>query len=202
MLPSPIIRSSPWDPSLSSPSLLRGSFSVGMLFPARWLPRQRTCHSSHVSGCRSAQRVQNRDSAPASERRRAAPGPPFFYRHSISSRIVRSRGSTKYVLLSRSIYRYSRSVGDSRWTSSGKDRISTESGNRSPTRTRVEAALLPVVRCSVRGCSARERACLRMTSRSLSEKVVLRDAGAAAVDCDAGAAALDRPARGSTSTIL
>lgn|SRR5712671_6335342 len=161
-----------------------------------------TSHSSHVSGCRSAQRVQNRDSAPASERRRAAPGPPFFYRHSISSRIVRSRGSTKYVLLSRSIYRYSRSVGDSRWTSSGKDRISTESGNRSPTRTRVEAALLPVVRCSVRGCSARERACLRMTSRSLSEKVVLRDAGAAAVDCDAGAAALDRPARGSTSTIL
>jgi hypothetical protein len=37
-----------------------------------------TSHSSHVSGCRSAQRVQNRDSAPASERRRAAPGPPFF----------------------------------------------------------------------------------------------------------------------------
>src|SRR6266513_5367098 len=29
-----------------------------------------TSHSSHVSGCRSAQRVQNRDSAPASERRR------------------------------------------------------------------------------------------------------------------------------------
>jgi len=41
-------------------------------------------------------------------------GRPSFYRHSISSRIVRSRGSTKYVLLSRSIYRYSRGVGDSR----------------------------------------------------------------------------------------
>jgi hypothetical protein len=72
----------------------------------------------------------------------------------------------------------------------GKDWISTESGRRSPIRTRAEAAL-PAVRCSIR----EELACLRMTSRSLLEKTVLREAGA-------GAAAVDRRVRGSTSTIL
>src|SRR5229473_1410037 len=75
----------------------------------------------------------------------------------------------------------------------GKERISTDSGKRSPTRTRVLAVLPPVVRCSTR----EGRACLRMISRSLSEKVILCEDGAGA-----GAAAVDRPVRGSTSTIL
>ena len=46
--PSPIIRSSRSDPSLSSPSPLRDSFSVERLSVGRWRPPSRTCLGPQV----------------------------------------------------------------------------------------------------------------------------------------------------------
>jgi len=73
----------------------------------------------------------------------------------------------------------------------GKDLISTDPAGDLRPGPAGEVALPVVPRSSVR----EETRMLRITSRSLSEKLLLRDGAAAAVGCEAGACAADRPAR-------